>query len=81
MKKILIYLREHSAHLLKEKSSERLHGTIDIILYTFTCTCQLFTVSDLSSPSHRVPCSHPVGVRATALNIRMRNVLMEKNIS
>ena len=32
MKKILIYLREHSAHLLKEKSSERLHGTIDIII-------------------------------------------------
>ena len=44
-------MREHSACLLKEKGSERLHGTIDII----PSHLQLFAAADLSSPSHRVP--------------------------
>ena len=60
--------------LLEEQSSERLHGTIDII----PSHLQLFTAADLSSPSHRVPLFTPC-VRPPALNIRIRNVSMEKN--
>ena len=48
MKKIQIHVREHSARLLKEKSSEQLDGTIDII----PSHMQLFTAADLSLPSH-----------------------------
>ena len=66
-------MREHSARLLKGKSSERLHGTIDII----PSHLQLFTAADLSSPSHRVLLFTP-HVCAPILNIRMRNVLMEE---
>ena len=58
---------EHSARLLKEKGSERLHGTIDII----PPNLKLFTAADLSLPSHRVPLFTP-RVRAPILNIRMR---------
>ena len=43
--------------LLKEKGSERLHGTIDII----SSHLQLFTAADLSLPSHRVPLFTPCG--------------------
>ena len=64
MKKFLIYVQEH-VRLLTEKSSERLHGTIDII----PSHLQLFTAADLSSPSHRVPLFR---VHAPVLNIRMR---------
>ena len=60
-------MREHSARSLKEKGSERLHGTIDII----PSHLQLFTAADLSSPSHHVPLFTP-RVRAPVLNIRMR---------
>ena len=60
-------MREHSARSLKEKGSEWLHGTTDIIPSHF----QLFTAADLSSPSHRVPLFTP-RVHAPVLNIRMR---------
>ena len=53
--------------LLKEKGSEWLHGTIDIM----PSHLQLFTAADLSSPSHRVPLFTP-RVRSPVLNIRMR---------
>ena len=53
--------------LLKEKGSERLHGTIDII----PSHMQLFTAADLSSPSHRVLLFTPC-VRSPVLNIRIR---------
>ena len=64
MKKNLIHVREHCVHLLKEKGSERRHGTIDIT----SSHLQLFTAADLSSPSHRVPLFTP-RVRAPVLNI------------
>ena len=74
MKKSRIHVWEHSACLLKEKSSERLHGTIDII----PSHLQLFAAADLSSPSHRVPLFTP-RVRALVLNIRMRKCFDEEN--
>ena len=57
-------MQEHSARLFKEKSSERLHGTIDII----PSHLQLFTTADLSSPYHCVMLFTPC-VRAPILNI------------
>ena len=53
--------------VLKEKGSEQLHSTIDII----PSHLQLLTVADLSSPSHRAPLFIP-HVHAPVLNIRMR---------
>ena len=74
-----IHFQEHIAHLLKEKSSERLHGAIDIT----PSHLQLFTAADLSSPSHRVPlftprvrtayrCSHHVFALRTAVHTTYR---------
>ena len=53
--------------LLKEKGSERLHGTIDII----PSHLQLFTAADVSSPPHCAPLFTP-RVCTPVLNIRMR---------
>ena len=50
-----MHVREHSVRLLKEKGSERLHGTIDII----PSHLQLFTAAELSSPSHHIPLFAP----------------------
>ena len=63
--------------LLKEKGSERLHGTIDI---TPSHLQLLFTAADLSSPSHRVPLSTPC-VRAPVLNIRTRKCFDGEKVS
>ena len=71
-----IHVREHSAHLLKEKDSERLHGTID----TIPSHLQFFTAADLSSPFHRVQLFTP-RVRAPILNIRMRDCFDGENLS
>ena len=76
MKKIRIHVREHSAHLLEEEGSERLHGTIDIT----PSRLQLFTAADLSSPSHRVPLFTP-RVCASFLNIRIRKCFDGENVS
>ena len=69
-----IHVWEHSAHLLKEKSSEWLHGTIDII----PSHMHLLTAADLSLPSHHVPLFTPC-VHALVLNIHIKNISMEKN--
>ena len=63
----MIHVREHSARLLKEKSSEQLHGNTDII----PSHLHLFTAADLSLPYHRVPLFKPCA-RAPVINIRMR---------
>ena len=67
MKNFWGYTWEHSGCLLKEKGSEWLHSTIDII----PSHLQLFTPADLSSPSHRVPL-FTLHVRDPVLNIRTR---------
>ena len=67
MKNVWIHVQEHSVRLLKEKGSERLHGTIDII----PSLLQLFTAVHLSSPFHRVPLFTP-RVHTPALNIHIR---------
>ena len=48
-------MRDYSVRLLKEKSSERLHGTIDII----PSHVHLITAADLSSPFHHAPLFTP----------------------
>ena len=68
-------MQEHSACLLKENGSERLHGTIDIIPSHF----KLFTAADLSSPSHRVPLFTP-RAHVPILNIRIERMLRWRNI-
>ena len=63
-------MQKHSARLLKEKGSERLHDTTDMHSHL-----QLFAAAGLSSPSYRVPWF----IHAPVLNIHMRKCFDGEN--